>query len=298
MGASHFPKKKNNNYILLIDEPETNLHVKAQRMIHKLLLEFSQNNQIIISTHSTIFMQELNDEDIKYVRRDNRLGTYIDDDNVGANNYKKIRESLGLAIRDTLLLNEKIIAVEGEYDVILHEYIFNRIYQDNRRYSFLSIEGADNAKQNIIALKQILNDDIVIILDNDGKGKEIKEKIERNEFIKTSKVLFQPLDQDGELEDLFNKEFLKQVIEVYIRSNKKELKDHFNEERDEVLEEYAEKLEGFTCFSEIEKIVKGNNKFNLKNKKFYKRIIRILDKLTDEEFNKEVRNIKKIYELI
>lgn len=185
-------EKALSEYILLIDEPEGNLHVKAQKKMFDLLKDFSKYHQVIISSHSTIFMQNIDFEAVNYVDREKNIGTFIDNDNLGVKNFKKIRESLGLEISDTLFLNNEIVAVEGESDVILHEYIYDRLNPNNNQYTFFTIEGADNAIQNVIALKQILNKEVTVILDNDTKGEDIFNKIRNKNFVKNSKIIFQP----------------------------------------------------------------------------------------------------------
>lgn len=44
------------NGLIVLDEPETSLSIKSQYKIRKILEDLSKNNQIIIITHSTIFM--------------------------------------------------------------------------------------------------------------------------------------------------------------------------------------------------------------------------------------------------
>jgi AAA15 family ATPase/GTPase len=53
-----FSKKENKNLIVLIDEPELHLHPKLQADFIELLLEFSQSSQVIISTHSPLFIKQ------------------------------------------------------------------------------------------------------------------------------------------------------------------------------------------------------------------------------------------------
>lgn len=44
------------NCLIVLDEPETSLSIKSQYKIRKILEDLSKNNQIIIITHSPIFM--------------------------------------------------------------------------------------------------------------------------------------------------------------------------------------------------------------------------------------------------
>lgn len=51
-------KKGNKKLIILIDEPELHLHPKLQSDFINLLLEFSKDSQIILSTHSPLFIKQ------------------------------------------------------------------------------------------------------------------------------------------------------------------------------------------------------------------------------------------------
>lgn len=51
-------KKGNKKLIILIDEPELHLHPKLQSDFINLLLEFSKDSQIILSTHSPLFVKQ------------------------------------------------------------------------------------------------------------------------------------------------------------------------------------------------------------------------------------------------
>lgn len=54
----YLSKKGNKKLIILIDEPELHLHPKLQSDFIKLLLEFSKDSQVILSTHSPLFVKQ------------------------------------------------------------------------------------------------------------------------------------------------------------------------------------------------------------------------------------------------
>jgi AAA15 family ATPase/GTPase len=54
----YLSKKGNKKLIILIDEPELHLHPKLQSDFISLLLEFSTDSQIILSTHSPLFVKQ------------------------------------------------------------------------------------------------------------------------------------------------------------------------------------------------------------------------------------------------
>lgn len=54
----YLSKKGSKKLIVLIDEPELHLHPKLQSDFIELLLEFSKDSQIILSTHSPLFIKQ------------------------------------------------------------------------------------------------------------------------------------------------------------------------------------------------------------------------------------------------
>lgn len=57
------------NNVILIDEPEISLHPDLQRKLFNLLVEYSKDKQIIVSTHSPYFVDwSLFSEKTKIIR--------------------------------------------------------------------------------------------------------------------------------------------------------------------------------------------------------------------------------------
>lgn len=56
--AFHLSKKEKKKLIILIDEPELHLHPKLQSDFIELLLSFSKDSQIILTTHSPLFIKQ------------------------------------------------------------------------------------------------------------------------------------------------------------------------------------------------------------------------------------------------
>lgn len=62
----YLSKKGNKKLIVLIDEPELHLHPKLQSDFIELLLEFSKESQIILTTHSPLFIkQSMNNSNVQ-----------------------------------------------------------------------------------------------------------------------------------------------------------------------------------------------------------------------------------------
>lgn len=288
-------QRKLSNYILLVDEPEGNLHVRAQKKMYAMLKKFSQQHQVIISSHSTIFMQDIDFESINYIERNINSGSFVDNQNLGVDNFRKIRDALGLEISDTLFLNKRIIAVEGLSEVILHSYIYNRLYPNSLKYTFFTVEGANKTLQNVVALKQILDREITVILDNDEKGNEVKKQILEHEYTSESRVILQPIEEEGEIEDLFSKEFMIEVIKEYIKKHDKLIRNQLGNNANKLIEDFESRLEEYSKFSDFDKIGTGDNAYDLKGQAFVRYIKRMLSKEDDDSFESIVKPFISIY---
>ena len=108
-------------YILLIEEPEVFLHAEAQRKFMSILRDISRNSQVIITTHSSIFIDR---SDLRYIylfKKENgrTVSAWLSNNDV---RIDEIVEELGINPSDILLANG-VIFVEGIIDV----EVFNRV---------------------------------------------------------------------------------------------------------------------------------------------------------------------------
>lgn len=294
---------KLNSYILMIDEPENNLHAHAQKKILHLLREFSKKHQVIVSTHSTVFLENIRDNELNYIDRNTNQGSFVDNKNIGTNNFLRLRNSLGIEVTDTLFIGNKVILVEGESDVILHIYIYNRLYPTKPKVTFFTMEGAANAPQNVIAFTQIIGKPLTIILDNDIAGRSISEKLENNNFTRKTNILFQPIcieeEQNKELEDLFPKDFITKTIKDYINlpDPQKTLKETLGDNFENIITEYIKSLSFFENYKDIEEIG-TEEKFNLSTQAFARRIKSELNLLDNQGFSEVTKNFNYIYNFL
>jgi len=120
---------------LVIDEPELSLHPWAQKELHKIISEFAKNKQIIIVTHSPLFVDwqdfmngaaiiRLNKPDdrkciVSNLKKDSTYGNYI---SKNVNDWQK--PELLDTVSKEIMFSEKILFVEGKEDVgILRKWI-------------------------------------------------------------------------------------------------------------------------------------------------------------------------------
>lgn len=125
------PKGANFKQLFLwnIEEPETFLHPAAQRRLSQLLRRQSANTQIIVTTHSPIFVSRSTPSSNVLIQRSLNSGHYCS----GIVNLPKedplrpVRQSLGTSLADSLSLHEVVVVVEGVSDVIVFSEAYRRI---------------------------------------------------------------------------------------------------------------------------------------------------------------------------
>jgi len=149
----------NKRYVWCFDEPETHLHPRAQReFINTLRLLSQQHFQILVSTHSTIFVNASKLEDINTFKIENsytKIGAVAE---VGG-----IFDILGVLNSDFLFFN-KFLVVEGNTEQALIPFLYHKY------------RGCTLRENNIqlINLKGCTNEDVANdLLDNliDGFAK-------------------------------------------------------------------------------------------------------------------------------
>lgn len=132
----------NKRYVWCFDEPETHLHPRAQRdFINTLSLLSAQHFQIIISTHSTIFVNASELKNINTFRIDNNYTQIGAVTEVG-----DVFDSLGVMNSDFLFFN-KFLIVEGNTEqalipMLYSKYIGRTLREDNIQQ--INLKGSSN----------------------------------------------------------------------------------------------------------------------------------------------------------
>jgi len=162
----------NENIYFLLDEPGGRLHPSGQRDLLKYLEELSEKHKIIYTTHSPFLINRLFPNRVRIVDRDAEKGTVFKFKGF-SKNWKPMRSSLGLNIKDSFYYSDKALIVEGPEDLIfissLIEY-FNKTGEldlNTDLFSFIDAGG----ESNLPAMVQIIMDDerpTLVLIDSDS----------------------------------------------------------------------------------------------------------------------------------
>ena len=207
------------NRIIIIDEPENHLHPEAIHYIKEVLSKISNKHQIIISTHSPIFVNRL---DIKsnIIVRDSKAEP--------ANRIDDIRTILGTLTSDNLQYADYVIIVEGLTDkTILGKYfemfekdIFNLI--KSNKITIRNIAGIRNLNYELMGLERYCCH-FKAFLDYDDAGrnasKDAMEKLHiSNEYFRFFKDCY---FENSEIEDLIEEE----VYDEYLKKKQIDIRN-------------------------------------------------------------------------
>jgi putative ATP-dependent endonuclease of OLD family len=143
-------------YIWCFDEPETHLYPEAQRILASSLNLLAKSSfQVLVSTHSTMFVDKSTLSSISRVQLDNFYTTVetttITDD---------IHESLGVRNSD-FLFYDRFIAVEGATEYGLMDHMYQLIYETTLSQDgiqLINLGGASNSDVCSSLLKDIFLD--------------------------------------------------------------------------------------------------------------------------------------------
>ena len=180
-------KQKNNGAsIIAIEEPEAHLHPGAIRELNEIILKIAKNNQVILTTHNPLFVQQNNIKS-NIIVRDGKAAP--------AKNIAEIREILGIMPGDNLKNSNKVIVVEGDTDInylkkilsLKSKKICNAL--ENNSLTFVPLFGVSNLTAKLSDLQNCLCD-YVVLLDNDQEGKVACERAKNSGLIDDSKFKF------------------------------------------------------------------------------------------------------------
>lgn len=169
-------KSKGHNIIYLIEEPETFLHPTAQQDLLNALKELSNENQIIITTHSPVFAGATSVKGVVLCTKDIQSNYENADEENDTDFLMKIVDELGIKpnynLRDDF---EKILFVEGQDDATFYRIICGKILSKILDDKVLVLPTGGSSIDSFINIAYFKKNgrELFLILDSD-KGLSIK----------------------------------------------------------------------------------------------------------------------------
>ena len=190
------------NIILAIEEPESHLHPKAIHQLKNVVIDISNNNQVILTTHCPIFVDRVNVQSNIVVYGNQALP---------AKNLENIRDVLGVRISDNLRHAELVLMVEGEDDVSVLRSLLSsvspkiKIALSHGGLAIDSLLGGANLSYKLSQLKEAICN-YHCFLDDDDCGHKAFEKAKQNNLLSLAEIHFTVCNgmAEAELEDLYD----------------------------------------------------------------------------------------------
>ena len=206
--------------IIALEEPENSLHPKAQRQLLAVLLELSNQNQVICTTHSPVFIERTQFESNVLITRkkDGRSDAKV----FTSEALEEVRSELGIRPADALLKGggNCALIVEGYTEEEAVPDFFEACGKSEFELgiSVINAGGSDFEKlRNICLLLKSFDIPVVIMLDADAKNyaddlNRAKEKSLTNleEVVVLSK---------GTIEDYFPKKIIRELLNEEFKAN-------------------------------------------------------------------------------
>ena len=180
---------------VVIDEPELSIHPSLQKKLRDLLIEYSRDIQVIISTHSPYFISWVAISQgaglIRVVKEhENTKCYYLKND--CRNNISGIIKDinnphvLGISANEIFFLEDRIVLVEGQEDVVIYKKIASDIGKSFEGEFFgWGVGGAPKMQIFLSMFKDLGYKKVVAIFDGDKKdeAEELEKQFTKYHFV-------------------------------------------------------------------------------------------------------------------
>jgi predicted ATP-dependent endonuclease of OLD family len=210
------------DHLILIDEPEVHLHPSGVRWMLKELIEIGKHNYLFISTHSN-FMLDKDARERHYLLTKGKTGLteahHITSDE-DINDDEVLQSAFGINVI-TDFLTPHTLLVEGATDKRLLQKALKQVKNDN------DILITNGTGANMVAVSSYLllnNVTPMVVVDDDSAGKEAKKKIIKigDGFTNrtfTIRDLDGSITADGTIEDTLPKDFVESKTKEVLKSH-------------------------------------------------------------------------------
>lgn len=206
----NIPARVDRVSVVAIEEPESHLHPESARQLYDTIMSLSQTHQIVLTTHSPLFVNRTNLKENIIVN---------DGKATPVKKIKEIRDVLGIHISDNLTNAEHALIVEGEDDKIALKKLLpsmsTKIKRAIQNGTFIIdyIGGAGNLPYKLSFYRN-LQCKYHVLLDNDDAGRHAGSEAERQGLLDVRNVTYAICNgsPNAEIEDCYNKAVYENAI--------------------------------------------------------------------------------------
>ena len=201
------------HFIFAMEEPENSLHPKAQRQLLAVLQDISQESQIIITTHSPVFLERSKFENNIILTRTIKGNTVAKTFNAGL--LGQLRTDLGIRPSDALLKGGGNCAILAEGNTEEDGFpIFMEMHglsEFQLGIAIINMRGCDSFRVcNVARLLLAYDIPCIVVLDNNAE--EIEKDINREKQASLTNVKKVFRLSKGNIEDYFPLDIVAEVI--------------------------------------------------------------------------------------
>ena len=164
----------------MIEEPELHLHASVQKNLLNFIRKSLQNKQVIITTHSPIFVNVSNTEST-FLLSKNAEGTSVVP--ISESNVQLIRSSMGIDYEDAFG-SSYLCCVEGLSEKIVIPALARKMgYRVGLSPWIMDLNGYGNAKHLKVMLEYLgmYEKKFFVLLDKNGQARKLVDRILRED---------------------------------------------------------------------------------------------------------------------
>ena len=225
------------NLILLLDEPGLSLHAKAQEdLLRYIEKELKLHHQVIYTTHSPFMVDPHNLTRVRIVQdmgmdshpggQAEKLGTKVLSEVHAATNDTlfPLQSALGYEIYQNLFIGPNCLIVEGVSDLMYIEAISSLLEEYervglNREWTITPVGGVTNVPTFVALMGAQGKLNLALLIDNRKKDEQRIENLYKEKLLTKNKIVTYAnfvTPREADVEDMFDPEFyLKLVNSVY-----------------------------------------------------------------------------------
>lgn len=225
-------KRKNQNVILLLDEPGLSLHGRAQADLLNYFEKELIDHQVIYSTHSPFMIDPDRFDRVRIVQdlgidAEKELPKEQDGTKVLTNVFDAVDDSLfplqgalGYEIHQTLFIGPNTLIVEGPADLLFLKAISSELEREGRvglssKWVITPVGGCGKIPAFVALLAPQRGMNLVTLLDIQSKDRQNIEALYKKKLLKKKNVLTYAAflnQQTADVEDLFDRDFYVDIV--------------------------------------------------------------------------------------
>lgn len=200
--------------LLLVDEPDLAIHIKGQEYLLNELLNISQCNCVVFSTHSPFMIDKSNIERHYIVKKSHEVTTLTKSTESNFTDEEVLFQALGYTIFCNI--KDKNVLFEGYWD----NYVYNKFKNKNQNENVghIYMGGVKNAEL-VAKMIELQDKDYFVLSDSDKPA-----KIKRAQFLETCEGKWieygDIVDNIITLEDFVKNKKIKKSLQTLFKTTK------------------------------------------------------------------------------